>query len=133
ISVFAEITDDYPIYACRKNGYFGQKSRVGLGRIESEWAIPVRPVDKIVLDRLIALAEYDNGLVERVKTYFGNAAHEGQSALVVLDTAIRKTQAAIKKLSRTIVLLTQKDVENEDGEDTEDTEELDPNDLIVKE
>ena len=129
ISVFAQSEDNWPCYICRKNGYFGQKSRVGLGRIESVWAIPVVPIDRIILDRLIALAEYDNGVVERIRSYFENVSQEGQSTLTVLDTAIHKTEIALKKVSRTIVNLTKKDEEDEDGEETA----LDPNDPIIKE
>jgi hypothetical protein len=90
----------------------------------------VRSVDRVILDRLIDLSEYDNGLVERVKSYFGETQQEGKSSLTVLDTTIHNTQRALKKLSHAIVLLTQKD----EGEEDEDEEKkLDPNDPIVKE
>lgn len=106
VTVFAKLDEDYPVYDCRKGGYFGQKTHCGLGRVESEWATGVRFIDRIVLDRLIALAEYDNTLVDRVKKYFGSVSSEGQSALEVLDTHIKNTQDAIIRVGKTIVALT---------------------------
>jgi hypothetical protein len=106
ISTYAQLDVDRPVYTCRRGGYFGQRARVGLGRMENVWALPIRPIDRIVLDRLIALAEYDNELVERVKAYFGERAGEGESDLEVLDTAIKNTQDAIIRVGKTIVALT---------------------------
>ena len=138
ISVYAQSEYNRPCYLCRKDGYFGQKARVGLGRIESAWALPSMSIDKIILDRLIALAEYDNGMVERIRTYFATISQEGQSALTVLDTAIHKTKIALKKLSRTIVFLIKQAAEIEaetESEIDEETEEaqLDPNDPLIVE
>ncbi|MGH2495796.1 MAG: hypothetical protein ACRDIV_13945 [Ktedonobacteraceae bacterium] len=107
ISTYAEIWCDHPTYSCRAGGYFGQKARVGLGRLENVWNLGIRPIDRIVLDRLIALAEYDDKLVERVKAYFGQRAGEGQSTLEVLDTAILNTQKALKRVSNTILKATE--------------------------
>src|SRR6266487_1244165 len=74
ISVFAQLEDDYPIYACLKGGYNGSKTRAGLSRVLKAWTLPCRELDRILLDRLIALAEYDEELVERVKTYFAEVS-----------------------------------------------------------
>ncbi len=131
ISVFAQLDDEYPIYACLKGGYYGQKTRAGLDRVLKAWALPAKPFDTIILDRLIALAEYDSDMVERIKTYFETASREGETSLTVLDTAIHNTQKALRKLSRTIVLLTKTDAGEEDADDEE--QELDPNDPLVKE
>ena len=113
ITVLAQNSHRSPIYSCRRGGYLGQKDRVGLGRVESLWGLPVIPTDKIVLDRLIALCEYDSSIVERVKAYFGEMTREGQSSLEVLDTALSNTQKAIKRVSKTIVLLTKNNVDDE--------------------
>jgi len=125
---FAQSEDDRPCYACCLGGYMGYTTRAGLGRVVKAWELPARSVDRIVLDRLIALAEYDNGLVERVKAYFGEASQEGKSTLEVLDTAIRNTERALKKVNRAIVLMTKT---NEDEEEEED--ELDPDNDVWKE
>ncbi len=130
-SAFAQVQIEHPIYCCLKGGYLGTTTSVGLGRILKAWTLPCREVDTIVLDRLIALAEYDNGLVERVKTYFETASKEGEGSVTVLDTAIAKTQNALRKVSRTIVMLT-KQLAEEEGTKEEETE-LDPTDPIVKE
>ena len=100
IGVFANADIDYPIYDLRNY------NKGGIGKTETLWSIAARPVDRIVLDRLIALAEYDNTLVDRVKQFFAEAHKEGENSLVVLDTAIIKTQEAIQRVGRTIVKLT---------------------------
>lgn len=128
ISTYAELQVDWPVYSCRAGGYFGQKARVGLGRMENVWALGVRPIDRIVLDRLIALAEYDNELVERVKAYFGQKAGEGESTLEVLDAAILNTQKALKRVSNTILKATE-GLEDEHGEPIE----LDKDDPLLVE
>ena len=120
--------DDRPCYACCIGGYMGYTTRSGLGRVDKAWELSARWVDRIVLDRLIALAEYDNELVERVKAYFGEMSKEGKSTLEVLDTAIRSTERALKKVNRAIVLMTKP---NEDEEEEE--EELDPDNDVLKE
>jgi hypothetical protein len=81
--------------------------------------------------RLITLAEYDNGLVARVRTYFETASKAGESSVTVLDTAIAKTQNALRKVSRTILMLT-KELAEDEGKQEEEVE-LDPHDPIVKE
>src|SRR6266568_5039979 len=131
MSTFAQLQIEHPIYACLKGGYLGTKTSSGLGRILKAWTLPCSEVDSIILSRLIALAEYDNDMVERVKAYFAEASKNGASRLEVLDTAIQKTQAALRKLSRTIVALTKQDKENEDTEEEEI--QLDSDDPIVKE
>lgn len=131
MSAFAQVQIEHPIYCCLKGGYLGTTTSAGLGRILKAWTLPCSELDSIVLDRLIALAEYDNGLVERVKTYFETASKEGESSVTVLDTAIAKTQHALRKVSRTIVMLT-KQLAEEEGTKEEEVE-LDPNDPIVKE
>src|SRR5207248_10445973 len=93
-------------YMCRKGGYLGQTAHVGLGRTEYAWGLTAQPLDSIVLERLIALAEYDNGLVERVKQFFAKAHKESGGSLIVLDTAIANTQEAIQRVGKTIVTLT---------------------------
>ncbi len=128
ISTYAQLDVDHPVYTCRRGGYFGQKARVGLGRMENVWALPIRAIDRIVLDRLIALAEYDNELVERVKAYFSEKAGEGESTLEVLDTAIKNTQKAIMDIGKTIVALT-KGLVDENGNQIE----LDENHPTIKE
>jgi hypothetical protein len=100
IGVFANADTDYPIYDLRNY------NKGGIGRTETLWSIPARPIDRIVLDRLIALAEYDNGLVERVRQFFAQAQTEGVNSLVVLDTAIKNTQEAIQRVGRTLVKIT---------------------------
>jgi hypothetical protein len=127
ISVFSQLEDQYPIYACLKGGYLGQTTRAGLGRVLKAWTLPCSVLDSIILERLIALAEFDQGMVERIKAYFEAATKEGTSRLEVLDIAIQQTQAALKRLSKTIVLLSKGY-----GEVDEETE-LDPDDPIVKE
>jgi DNA invertase Pin-like site-specific DNA recombinase len=127
ISVFAQLDDEYPMYACLKGGYLGQKTRAGLGRVLKAWMLPCTTLDKIIVDRLIDLAEYDQDMVERVKMYFKAVSKESESTLTVLDTAIHKTQIALKKLSQAIVLLSMGEAEEEEEK------ELDPNDPIVKE
>ncbi len=131
MSTFAQLQIEHPIYACLKGGYLGTKTSAGLGRILKAWTLPCSEVDSIILSRLIALAEYDNDMVERVKAYFAEVSKNGASRLEVLDTAIQKTQAALRKLSRTIVALTKQDKENEDTEEEEI--QLDSDDPIVKE
>ena len=136
ISVFAQASCDHPMYICLRGGYHGQATRTGLGRIQKAWALPVRPIDAIILDRLIALAEHDPKIEEKVKAYFAKAEKEGQSSLTVLDTAIHNTEKALRKLSRTIVVLTkQLALEEDEGDDTEENKklELNQNDPIVKE
>ncbi len=123
VNVFAQIEDEYPIYACFKGGYFGQSSRVGLNKQLKAWTLPCSEIDRIILERLIALVEYDPTWIERLKVYFAEAGKQGESKLSVLDIAIQKTQIALKRLSKAIVLL------SEGNED----EELDPDDPIVKE
>jgi hypothetical protein len=86
-------------------------SRARTGR--KPLGIAVIPTDKIVLDRLIALCEYDSSIVERVKAYFGEMTREGQSSLEVLDTALSNRQKAIQRVSKTIVLLTKNNVDDE--------------------
>ncbi len=103
--MFANADIDYPIYDLRNY------NKGGIGKTEALWSIPARPVDRIILDRLIALAEYDNGLVERVRQFFATAHSEGVNSLVVLDTAIKKTQEAIQRVSRTIVFLTKNTID----------------------
>lgn len=132
-SAFAQVQIEHPIYCCLKGGYLGTTTSVGLGRILKVWTLPCSELDRIVLDRLITLAEYDNGLVERVKTYFETASKDGESSLTVLDTAIHKTQLALKKVSRTIVILTKQLAEEEAAGKEGEEAELDPNDPIVKE
>src|SRR6266852_38838 len=126
VSVFAQLDDDAPIYACCKGGYYGQRSRIGLDRILKAWTLNVKPFDCIIVDRLIALAEYDQSIVKRVQEYFSKLNPTGQSTLEVLDTAIHNTQKAIKRVSKTIVLLTKGNVDDA-GEEIE----LDENDPIV--
>jgi hypothetical protein len=134
ISVFAQLEDDYPIYACLKGGYNGSKTRAGLSRVLKAWTLPCREVDRILLDRLIALAEYDKELVERVKTYFAEANQNGASRLEVLDTSIAETQAALHKLSRTIVALTKKAAKLDAGNNKNaEATDLDPDDPIMVE
>jgi hypothetical protein len=128
VSVFAQVDDDAPIYACCKGGYYGQRSRIGLDRILKAWTLSVKPLDNTVIDRLIALAEYDHSLVKRVQEFFNKPDQQGQSTLEVLDTAILNTQKAIKRVSKTIVLLTKDNVDDEGNEI-----ELDQNDPIVVE
>ncbi len=128
VSVFAQLDDDAPIYACCKGGYYGQRSRIGLSRILKAWTLNVKPFDDILIDRLIALAEYDRSMVKRVQEYFSKPNPNGQSTLEVLDTAIHNTQKAIMRVSRTIVLLTKDNVDDEGNEI-----ELDQNDPIVVE
>lgn len=112
IGVFANADIDYPIYDLRNY------NKGGIGKTETLWSVPARPIDRIVLDRLIALAEYDNGLVERVKQFFATAHSEGINSLVVLDTAIIKKQEAIQRVGRTIAKLT-KGMVDEDGNQIE--------------
>jgi len=81
-----------------------------------------------VLDRLIALAEYDNKLVDRVKQFFAEAHKEGVNSIVVLDTAIKNTQEAIQRVGRTIVKVT-KGMVDEQGKPIE----LAENDPIIVE
>lgn len=136
ISTFAQLDDDYPIYACLKGGYLGQTTRAGLSRVLKAWTLPVRPIDQIILDRLIALAEQDPKIDEKVKAYFANASQEGESTLTVLDTAIYQTKKALRRVSKTIVALTKQltaEDEELDEEDSEGALELDPNDPIMKE
>ena len=106
ITVFGQYDRNCPVYLCRKGGYLGHKSQVGLGRSEYTWGLSAHPFDSTVLDRLIALCEYDNTIVERVKAYFGEKEGQGQSTLEVLDTAIKNTQDAIIRVGKTIVNLT---------------------------
>jgi hypothetical protein len=127
MSAFARLGYKYPIYTAIRGGYLGQTTTSGLGRILKAWTLPSPALDDIILSRLIALAEYDNGMVDRIRAYFAAVSSDGASRLMVLDTAIRKTQAAIKKLSRAIVLLS----ESEGGKEEEKV--LDPDDPIVKE
>jgi len=126
INCFANAAEDYPVYELRRDSFVDAYAKVGLGRVDVLWALPARPIDKIILDRLIALAEYDSELVERVKQFFAEAVKEGENSLVVLDTAIRNTQEAIQRVSKTIVLLTKGNVDDEGKEI-----ELDENDPIV--
>lgn len=126
MSAFAQVQIGHPIYCCLKGGYLGTTTSVGLGRMLKAWTLPCREIDSIILSRLIVLAEYDNELVERVKTYFAEASQNGASRVEVLDTAIQKTQATLKKLSHTIVLLTK-------FQKGEEEKELGPDDPIVKE
>ncbi len=112
IGVFANADIDYPIYDLRNY------NKGGIGKTETLWSIPARPVDKIVLDRLINLAKYDNGLVDRVREFFATAHSEGINSLVVLDTAIIKKQEAIQRVGRTIAKLT-KGMVDEDGNQIE--------------
>jgi hypothetical protein len=100
INVMENADIDYPKYDLRNY------NKGGMGITEVLWSIPARPIDRIVLNRLIALAEYDNGLVERVREFFKEAHKAGANSLEVLDTAIRNTQEAIQRVSRTIVKLT---------------------------
>ena len=118
ITVLAQNARNHPVYSCRKGGYLGQKSRAGLGRVESPWGLPVISTDRVVLDRLIALCEYDSSIVERVKQYFGTTEKKGQNSLEVLDTAILNTQKAVKRVSKTILNVT-KDNVDDDGEEIE--------------
>ncbi len=127
ISLFAQVADEYPIYVCLKGGYLGQRTRAGLGRILKAWTLPCSPIDTIILDRLIALAEYDAGMVERIKTYFKPVSKDGASRLEVLDTAIQKTHAALTRISKTIVLLSKSDGDDGEGK------ELHHDDPIMKE
>ena len=100
INVFANSEDGYPKYDLRNY------NKDGMGITEVLWSIPARPIDRIVLNRLIALAEFDNGLVHRVREFFAQAQKTGANSLEVLDTAIRNTQEAIQRVGRTIVKLT---------------------------
>jgi hypothetical protein len=100
IGVFANAEINYPVYDLRNY------NKGGIGKTETLWCLPARPIDRIVLDRLIALAEYDNGLVERVREFFKQAHEEGASSLAVLDTNIVKTQEAIQRIGRTIANVT---------------------------
>ena len=124
ISVYAQLEDDYPIYACLRGGYNGQKTRFGLGRVLKAWTLPCKEVDRVILDRLVALSEFDQNMVERIKAYFANVSSDGRTRLEVLDMAIHKTQQALRRISKTIVMLTKSDGEEQ---------ELDPNDPIIKE
>ena len=136
ISTFAQLDDDYPIYACLKGGYLGQTTRAGLSRVLKAWTLPVRPIDQILLDRLIALAEHDPKIDEKVKAYFAQASIGGESTLTVLDTAIHQTKKALRRVSKTIVALTKQLAEEDEDLDEDDPEsalELDPSDPIVKE
>jgi len=119
INVFANAEIDYPIYDLRNY------NKGGIGRTETLWSLPARPIDRIVLDRLIALAEYDDGLVERVRQFFAQAHKDGEHSLVVLDTAIKNTQEAIQRVGRIIVAIT-KGLVDEQGNPIE-LAENDPN------
>ncbi len=139
ISNLGRFMEDCPVYACFKGGYFGQKTRVGLNRSLAAWILAVRPVDDIVLSRLIAIAEHDPKLSEKVKAYFAQTSQDAESILTVLDSHIRNTKKALKRVNLTIVALL-KELAEEDNEDaeTEDGEEtitagLDPNLPIMKE
>ena len=94
INVFANDDTDYPIYDLRNY------NKGGIGRTETLWSLPARPIDRIVIERLIALAEYDNGLVERVKEFFEEAHKEGKNSLIVLDTAIKNTSIVNYSISK---------------------------------
>jgi hypothetical protein len=118
ISLFAQLEDDEPGYVCLKGGYFGQKYRCGLDKVLRAWSLNVRPFDTMFIDRLIALAEFDHSLVDRVREYFSKPQPEGKSSLEVLDTAIHNTQKAIKRVSRSIVLSTEGNLDDE-GEEIE--------------
>jgi len=122
INVFANADIDYPIYELRNY------NKGGIGKTECLWALPARAIDRIVLDRLIALSEYDNGLVERVKQFFADAHKEGKHSLVVLDTAISNTLDAIQRVSKTIVILTKRMVDEQGNQI-----ELDEDDPIIVE
>ncbi len=137
ISTLGRFMEDCPVYACFKGGYFGQKTRVGLNRSLAAWILAVRPVDDIVLSRLIAIAEHDPKLSEKVKAYFAQTSQDAESILTVLDSHIRNTKKALKRVNLTIVALL-KELAEEDNEDaeTEDGEEtitagLDPNLPII--
>lgn len=117
-----------PIYTCFKGGYRGRKFQSGLGETERAWTLPCREIDRIILDRLIALAEYDPNMVKRIQAYFRSSSEAGKSTLEVLDIAIKRKEALLKKLSRTIVLLTQQ----EEDDMQEEEPKLNPNDPIVK-
>ena len=126
ISVYALLDYKYPVYTALKGGYLGQRAMVGLGRVQKAWALPCPALDTIILDRLIALAEYDTEMVERIRHYFDTVGKAGESTLAVLDTAIQRTDAALKKLSQTIVLLVKPEQEGEAKS------ELKPNDPLIK-
>src|SRR5258708_38001667 len=49
ISTFAQLDDDYPIYACLKGGHLGQATRPGLSRILKPCTLPVPPLPQLPL------------------------------------------------------------------------------------
>jgi hypothetical protein len=134
MSIYAQVDDAYPMYGCLKGGYFGQKNRVGINRQQKAWQLPVKALDAIVLDRLIALAEHDPKISEKVQAFFASASQEGESTLTVLDTAIRNTKKALRRVSLLLVAITKKGGEEDQQEEEEEGAiELDPNDPLVKE
>jgi len=122
IQSFANAEIDYPRYDLRNY------NKGGLGITEVKWSIAARPIDRIVIDRLVSLAEYDRGLVERVREFFKEAHKDGVSSLKVLDTSIKDTQETIQRISRTIVKMT-KGMVDDDGNQIE----LDADDPIMVE
>jgi hypothetical protein len=125
-SVYALLDYKYPIYTALKGGYLGQRAMVGLGRVQKAWALPCPALDNIILSRLIALAEYDKDMVERIRQYFDTVGKEGESTLAVLDTAIQETDAALKEMSQTLVLLLKPEHAKEEKR------ALKPNDPLIK-
>src|SRR5438270_5676954 len=96
--------------------------------MENVLALPIRAIYRIFLDRLIFLAKYDNDLVARVKAYSGEKVGEGESTLEVLDTAIANTQKAIQRDTKTIILVTKDNIDDEGNEI-----ELEENDPLIVE
>jgi|GEM_PF-2330201 len=126
VSAFANVQVGHSIYACLKGGYLGKTTNTGLGRIGKAWTLRCSELDRIIVDRLIELAEYDHGLVERIREYFSTIGKEGEGTIAVLDTAIQNTSATLKSISSAIMLLVAPENDNEEKK------ELKPDDPLVK-
>ena len=90
-----------PIYLCKKGLQEegrALKSKLGIVTQQTAWTLRCEWLDQAVLGRLYDLAEHDDDMADRVKSFFDSRKKKGEDEGALLRRQIGDTQQRIKRL-----------------------------------
>ncbi len=90
-----------PKYCCHQNLNDGDrvlKGKLGIGRRVALWSVVCEQLDRIVVDRLCAIGQYDAGMAARLETLWQTRRKQQVNEATVLNTQITTAQAQIERL-----------------------------------